>query len=88
VFGLATSPFSSSSSEPPSLPSLTSSTSSSPQDETRASQLRFDGTSAADPWGNHLNLNMNPTRTMSCKLAIVRVNLTPTIQLAEQPLSP
>ena len=54
----------------------------------RRVQHRRGSTSAADPWGNHLDLNMNPARTTSCKLTIVRVNPTPTIQLAEQPPSP
>jgi hypothetical protein len=51
-------------------------------------QQRRGSSSAADPWGNHLDMNMNPGRTTSCKLTIVRVNPTPTIQLDEQPPSP
>ena len=51
-------------------------------------QHRRGSTSAADPWGNHLELNMNPGRTSTCKLTIVRVNPTPPIQLDEQPPSP
>jgi hypothetical protein len=55
----------------------------------RRTQHRRGSTSAADPWGNHIDLNMNPGRTTSCKLTIVRVNPTPsTIQLDEQPPSP
>src|SRR6267142_965274 len=55
----------------------------------RRTQHRRGSTSAADPWGNHLDLNMHPGRTTSCKLTIVRVNPTPsTIQLDEQPPSP
>jgi hypothetical protein len=54
----------------------------------RRIQQRRGSTSAADPWGNHLDLNMNPGRTTSCKLTIVRVNPTPTIQLDEHPPSP
>ena len=49
---------------------------------------RRGSTTAADPWGTHLELNMNPGRTTSCKLTIMRVNPTPTIQLDEQPPSP
>ena len=49
---------------------------------------RRGSTSAADPWGNHLDLNLNPGRATSCKLTIVRVNPMPTIQLDEQPPSP
>jgi hypothetical protein len=49
---------------------------------------RRGSTSAVDPWGNHLELNMNPSRTTTCKLTIVRVNPTPSIQLDEQPPSP
>lgn len=49
---------------------------------------RRGSTTAADPWGNHLVLNMNPGRTTTCKLTIVRVNPTPPIQLDEQPPSP
>ncbi|KAF8493259.1 hypothetical protein F5888DRAFT_1855317 [Russula emetica] len=51
-------------------------------------QHRRGSTSAGDPWGNHLELNMNPSRTTTCKLTIVRVNPTPPIQLDEQPPSP
>jgi len=51
-------------------------------------QNRRGSTSTADPSGNHLHLNLNPGRTMSCKLTIVRVNPTPPIQLDEQPPSP
>jgi hypothetical protein len=54
----------------------------------RRVQHRRGSTSAADPWGNHLELNMNPGRTTTCKLTIVRVNPTPPIQLDEQPPSP
>ena len=54
----------------------------------RRVQQRRGSSSAADPWGNHLDLNMNPGRTTSCKLTIVRVNPTPPIQLDEQPPSP
>jgi hypothetical protein len=49
---------------------------------------RRGSTTAADPWGAHLELNMNPGRTTSCKLTIMRVNPTPAIQLDEQPPSP
>ncbi len=51
-------------------------------------QHRRGSASAADPWGNHLQLNMNPGRTTTCKLTIVRVNPTPSIQLDERPPSP
>ncbi|KAN0113685.1 hypothetical protein V8E52_007484 [Russula decolorans] len=56
--------------------------------QSRRVQHRRGSTSAADPWGNHLELNMNPSRTTTCKLTIVRVNPTPPIQLDEQPPSP
>lgn len=56
--------------------------------QSRRVQHRRGSTSAADPWGNHLLLNMNPSRTSTCKLTIVRVNPTPPIQLDEQPPSP
>ena len=56
--------------------------------QSRRVQHRRGSTSAADPWGNHLQLNMNPSRTTTCKLTIVRVNPTPSIQLDEQPPSP
>jgi hypothetical protein len=50
---------------------------------------RRGSTTASDPWGAHLELNMNPGRTTSCKLTIMRVNPTPSIQLDEpQPPSP
>lgn len=68
-------------SPPPSGPS-------SPIQSRRAQQRRGSTTSATDPWGNHLELNMNPGRTTSCKLTIVRVNPAPPIQLDEQPPSP
>ncbi|KAH9967534.1 hypothetical protein BC827DRAFT_1152829 [Russula dissimulans] len=54
----------------------------------RRVQHRRGSNSAADPWGNHIELNMNPGRTTFCKLTIVRVNPTPTLQLDEQPPSP
>ena len=54
----------------------------------RRVQHRRGSTSAVDPWGDHLQLNMNPGRTTTCKLTIVRVNPTPPIQLDEQPPSP
>ncbi|KAI9448773.1 hypothetical protein BJY52DRAFT_1310599 [Lactarius psammicola] len=61
---------------------------SSPVLSRRVLQRRGSAT-AADPWGAHLELNMNPGRTTSCKLTIVRVNpTTPQIQLDEQPPSP
>ena len=56
--------------------------------QSRRVQHRRGSTSAADPWGSHLQLNMNPSRTTTCKLTIVRVNPTPPIQLDEQPPSP
>jgi hypothetical protein len=71
---------------PPHSPSLLGGPSSSIQP--RHVQHRRGSTSAADPWGNHLQLNMNPSRTSTCKLTIVRVNPTPPIQLDEQPPSP
>ena len=60
---------------------------SSPNLSRRVLQRRG-STTAADPWGTHLELNMNPGRTTSCKLTIMRVNPTPTIQLDEHPPSP
>jgi hypothetical protein len=56
--------------------------------QSHRAQHRRGSTSAADPLGNHLQLNMNPNRTTTCKLTIVRVNPTPPIQLDEQPPSP
>ncbi|KAI0306104.1 hypothetical protein B0F90DRAFT_963912 [Multifurca ochricompacta] len=56
--------------------------------QSRRVQQRRGSTSAADPWGAHIELNMNPGRTTSCKLTIIRVNPTPAIQLDEQPPSP
>jgi hypothetical protein len=53
VFGLATSPFSSSPLKPPLLPLLTSSTLSSPQRETWASQLCFLSLSAITAFYHH-----------------------------------
>ncbi|KAI0309153.1 hypothetical protein OF83DRAFT_1089264, partial [Amylostereum chailletii] len=54
--------------------------------------------SAPDPWGSHLDLNMNPARSTSCKLTIVRVSdgppplqladAPPPLQLADAPPSP
>src|SRR6266404_4325844 len=49
---------------------------------------RRGSTTALDPWGTHLELNMNPGRSTSCKLTIVRVNPTTPIQLDEHPPSP
>ncbi|KAI9458312.1 hypothetical protein F5148DRAFT_1287426 [Russula earlei] len=54
----------------------------------RRVQHRRGSSSAADPWGNHMELNMNPGRTTSCKLTIVRVNPTLPLQLDDQPPSP
>ena len=71
---------------PPHSPSLLGGPSNFIQ--SRRVQHRRGSTSAADPWGNHLELNMNPSRTSTCKLTIVRVNPTPPIQLDEQPPSP
>ncbi|KAI0046475.1 hypothetical protein FA95DRAFT_1606843 [Auriscalpium vulgare] len=48
---------------------------------------RRGSSSAADPWGAHLDVNMHPARTTSCKLTIVRVNEAP-ITLDEAPPSP
>ncbi|KAI0060729.1 hypothetical protein BV25DRAFT_1839532 [Artomyces pyxidatus] len=62
------------------------SVSSSPT-QSRRIHNRKGSMSAADPWGTHLELNMNPARTTSCKLTIVRVNESP-IQLDEAPPSP
>ncbi|KAH9013339.1 hypothetical protein EDB84DRAFT_1424117 [Lactarius hengduanensis] len=59
----------------------------SPVQSRRVLQRRG-STTAADPWGAHLELNMNPGRTTSCKLTIVRVNPAPQIQLDERPPSP
>jgi hypothetical protein len=56
--------------------------------QSRRVQHRRGSSSAADPWGANIELNMNPGRTTSCKLTIVRVNPTPQIQLDEQPPSP
>jgi hypothetical protein len=56
--------------------------------QSRRVQHRRGSSSAADPWGANIELNMNPGRTTSCKLTIVRVNPTPSIQLDEQPPSP
>ncbi|KAI0251737.1 hypothetical protein BJV78DRAFT_1208378 [Lactifluus subvellereus] len=56
--------------------------------QSRRVQHRRGSSSAADPLGAHLELNMNPGRTTSCKLTIVRVNPMPQVQLDEQPPSP
>lgn len=42
---------------------------------------------AGDPWGTHSQLNLNPSRSTSCKLTIVRVN-EPPVHLDETPPSP
>ncbi|KAI0272295.1 hypothetical protein BC834DRAFT_840640 [Gloeopeniophorella convolvens] len=60
---------------------------SSPTQSRRVHQRRG-STTATDPWGAHIDLNMNPGRTTSCKLTIVRVNPTPQVQLDERPPSP
>jgi hypothetical protein len=73
---------------PPHSPPSLSGPSSSIMIHPHRVQHRRGSTSAADPWGDHLQLNMNPGRTTTCKLTIVRVNPTPPIQLDEQPPSP
>ena len=73
---------------PPHSPPSLSGPSSPIQSHHGRVQHRRGSTSAADPWGNHLQLNMNPSRTTTCKLTIVRVNPIPPIQLDEPPPSP
>ncbi len=48
-------------------------------------QHRRGSASAVDPWGIHLQLNMNPGQMTTCKLTILRINPTPPIQLDDQP---
>ncbi|TFY74048.1 hypothetical protein EWM64_g9964, partial [Hericium alpestre] len=71
-------------------PSLALSATSSPTMSRRVS-TRKGSMSAADPWGTHTELNMNPSLSSSCKLTIVRVvdpaSANPP-QLDEAPPSP
>ncbi|KAA1469085.1 hypothetical protein DENSPDRAFT_927874 [Dentipellis sp. KUC8613] len=72
-------------------PSPAMSATSSISLNTRRVHVRKGSMSAADPWGTHTELNMNPTLSSSCKLTIVRVNSPPPahpLVLDEAPPSP
>lgn len=63
---------------------LGSPTASSPS---RRVQTRKGSICAGDPWGTHSQLNLNPSRSTSCKLTIVSVN-EPPVHLDKTPPSP